>query len=83
MLLGCSTVSTIGLLLVFWVWKSFGGGAIWVQRFGVNSFVQTIRSAFVQQIELAEDALSVEELLAVERHVLFEGLGPATASFFF
>jgi hypothetical protein len=61
MLLGCSIVSTIGLLLVFWVWMSFGGGAIWVQRFGVDSFVQTIRGAFVQQIEPAKDATRMEE----------------------
>jgi hypothetical protein len=31
------------------------------QRLGANSFVQTIRSAFVQQIEPTGDALSVKE----------------------
>jgi hypothetical protein len=32
-----------------------------VQRLGVNSFVQTMRSAFVQQIEPAKDAVRMEE----------------------
>jgi hypothetical protein len=31
-----------------------------IRRLGVNSFVQTIRGAFVQQIEPAGDALSTE-----------------------
>ena len=33
------------------------------QRFGVNSFVQTIRGSFVQQIEQAKDALIMEEVI--------------------
>jgi hypothetical protein len=34
-----------------------------IQRLGVNSFVQTIRGAFVQQIEPAKDAMLMEELV--------------------
>jgi hypothetical protein len=34
-----------------------------IQRLGVNSFVQTIRGSFVQQIELAKDAMRVEEVV--------------------
>jgi hypothetical protein len=34
-----------------------------VQRLGPNSFVQTIRGSFVQQIELAKDALIMEVTL--------------------
>jgi len=34
-----------------------------IQRLGVNSFVQTIRGAFVQQIEPAKDAMRMEELV--------------------
>ena len=33
-----------------------------VQRLGPNSFVQTIRGSFVQQIEPAKDALIMEEV---------------------
>jgi hypothetical protein len=33
-----------------------------IQRLGVNSFVQTIRGSFVQQIEPAKDAMRVEEV---------------------
>jgi hypothetical protein len=33
-----------------------------IQRFGVNSFVQTIRGSFVQQIEPAKDAMCMEEV---------------------
>ena len=32
------------------------------QRLGPNSFVQTIRGSFVQQIEPAKDALIMEEV---------------------
>ena len=32
-----------------------------VQRLGINSFVQTIRGSFVQQIEPAKDAMRMEE----------------------
>jgi hypothetical protein len=34
-----------------------------VQRLGPNSFVQTIRGSFVQQIEPSPDALSMEEVV--------------------
>jgi hypothetical protein len=34
-----------------------------IQRLGVNSFVQTIRGAFVQQIEPAKDAMRMEEVV--------------------
>jgi hypothetical protein len=34
-----------------------------IQRLGVNSFVQTIRGSFVQQIEPAKDAMRMEELV--------------------
>ena len=34
-----------------------------VQRLGPNSFVQTISGSFVQQIELAKDALMMEVTL--------------------
>ena len=34
-----------------------------IQRLGVNSFVQTIRGVFVQQIEPSPDALSMEEVV--------------------
>ena len=34
-----------------------------IQRFGVNSFVQTMRNSFVQQIEPAKDAMRMEELV--------------------
>ena len=33
-----------------------------IQRLGVNSFVQTIRGSFVQQIEPAKDAMRMEEV---------------------
>jgi hypothetical protein len=33
-----------------------------VQGLGVNSFVQTIRGSFVQQIEPAKDAVRMEEV---------------------
>jgi len=33
-----------------------------VQRLGINSFVQTVRGSFVQQIEPAKDALMMEEV---------------------
>jgi hypothetical protein len=36
-----------------------------IQRLGVNSFVQTIRGSFVQQIEPAKDAIRMEELVGL------------------
>jgi hypothetical protein len=48
--------------------RAFVCGAIWVQRLGVNSFVQTICSAFVQQTSLLKTLSSVEEIVE-----LFEG----------
>jgi hypothetical protein len=33
---------------------------VWIQRLGINSFVQTTRGSFVQQIEPAKDAMRVE-----------------------
>jgi hypothetical protein len=34
-----------------------------IHRLGVNSFVQTIRGSFVQQIEPAKDAMRMEEVV--------------------
>jgi hypothetical protein len=34
-----------------------------IQRLGVNSFVQTMRNSFVQQIEPAKDAMRMEEVV--------------------
>ena len=34
-----------------------------IQRLGVNSFVQTIRDSFVQQIEPAKDAMRMKEVV--------------------
>jgi hypothetical protein len=34
-----------------------------VQRLGINPFVQAIRGCFVQQIELAKDAIRTEEVV--------------------
>jgi hypothetical protein len=34
-----------------------------IQRLGLNSFVQTIRGSFVQQIEPAKDAMYMEEVV--------------------
>jgi hypothetical protein len=34
-----------------------------IQRLGLNSFVQTIRGSFVQQIEPAKDAMCMEEVV--------------------
>jgi hypothetical protein len=34
-----------------------------IQRLGVNSFVQTMRNSFVQQIDPAEDAMRMEEVV--------------------
>jgi len=42
-----------------------------IQRFGVNSFVQTICGSFVQQIEPAKDAVRMEEvvkLFSIDAH---------------
>jgi hypothetical protein len=36
-----------------------------IQRLGVNSFVQTIRGSFVQQIEPAKDAMRMEEVVGL------------------
>jgi hypothetical protein len=37
-----------------------------IQRLGVNSFVQTIRGSFVQQIEPAKDAMRMEEVVKLK-----------------
>jgi hypothetical protein len=36
---------------------------MWTQRLGINSFVQTMRNSFVQQIEPAKDAMRMGEVV--------------------
>jgi hypothetical protein len=37
---------------------------MWIQRLGINSFVQTIRGVFAQQIEPVKDAMLMAQVVS-------------------